>query len=40
MWQSVHSELYFTDVLWPAFRKVDFLPAVRAYRARSRRFGR
>jgi undecaprenyl diphosphate synthase len=24
LWQSVHSEFYFTDVLWPAFRKVDF----------------
>ena len=25
LWQSVHSEYYFTDVLWPAFRKIDFL---------------
>src|SRR5262245_44514559 len=40
LWQSVHSEFYFTDVLWPAFRKVDFLRAVRAYQARNRRFGR
>jgi short-chain Z-isoprenyl diphosphate synthase len=40
LWQSVHSEFYFTDVLWPAFRKIDFLRAVRAYQARSRRFGR
>jgi short-chain Z-isoprenyl diphosphate synthase len=40
LWQSVHSEFYFTDVLWPAFRKVDFLRAVRDYQARSRRFGR
>src|SRR5262249_2249055 len=40
LWQSVHSEFYFTDVLWPAFRKVDFLRAIRAYQARSRRFGR
>jgi short-chain Z-isoprenyl diphosphate synthase len=39
LWQSVHSEFYFTDVLWPAFRKVDFLRAVRAYQARRRRFG-
>jgi short-chain Z-isoprenyl diphosphate synthase len=38
--QSVHSEFYFTDVLWPAFRKVDFLRAIRAYQARNRRFGR
>jgi len=40
LWQSVHSEFYFTDVLWPAFRKIDFLRAIRAYQARSRRFGR
>ena len=40
LWQSVHSEFYFTDVLWPAFRKVDFLRAIRAYQARDRRFGR
>jgi short-chain Z-isoprenyl diphosphate synthase len=40
LWQSVHSEFYFTDVLWPAFRKVDFLRAIRTYQARDRRFGR
>ena len=40
LWQSVHSEFYFTDVLWSALRKVDFLRAIRAYQARSRRFGR
>ena len=40
LWQSVHSEFYFTDVLWPAFRKIDFLRAIRAYQARSRRLGR
>jgi short-chain Z-isoprenyl diphosphate synthase len=39
LWQSVHSEFYFTDVLWPVFRKIDFLRAVRAYQARQRRFG-
>ena len=40
LWQSVNSEFYFTDVLWPALRKVDFLRAIRAYQARNRRFGR
>ena len=40
LWQSVHSEFYFTDVLWPAFRKIDFLRAIRAYQARDRSFGR
>jgi short-chain Z-isoprenyl diphosphate synthase len=39
LWQSVHSEFYFTDVLWPAFRKIDFLRAIRAYQDRHRRFG-
>jgi short-chain Z-isoprenyl diphosphate synthase len=37
---TVHSEYYFTDVLWPAFRKIDFLRAIRAYQERTRRFGR
>jgi short-chain Z-isoprenyl diphosphate synthase len=40
LWQSAHSELYFTDVLWPAFRKIDFLRAIRTYQGRQRRFGR
>ena len=31
LWQSAHSEFYFSDVYWPAFRKIDFLRAVRAY---------
>jgi short-chain Z-isoprenyl diphosphate synthase len=40
LWQSTYSEFYFTDVYWPAFRKVDFLRAVRAFQQRRRRFGR
>ncbi|HEY1301536.1 MAG TPA: polyprenyl diphosphate synthase [Stellaceae bacterium] len=39
MWQSVHSEFYFTDVLWPAFRKIDFLRAIRSFQQRRRRYG-
>jgi short-chain Z-isoprenyl diphosphate synthase len=39
-WQSSHSEFYFTDVYWPAFRELDFLRAVRTYQERERRFGR
>ncbi|MBC7633467.1 isoprenyl transferase [Aeromicrobium sp.] len=39
LWQSVHSEFYFSDALWPAFRRVDFLRAMRSYAARERRFG-
>ncbi len=39
IWQSVYSELYFTDVNWRDFRKRDFLRAVREFCNRSRRFG-
>jgi short-chain Z-isoprenyl diphosphate synthase len=39
LWQSAYSEFYFGDVPWPAFRKVDFLRAVRAFQERQRRFG-
>jgi short-chain Z-isoprenyl diphosphate synthase len=39
LWQSVHSEFYFCDALWPDFRKVDFLRALRDYGNRQRRFG-
>ncbi|MFP5283196.1 MAG: isoprenyl transferase [Actinomycetes bacterium] len=40
MWQSAHSEFYFCEALWPDFRKVDFIRALRAYGARERRYGR
>jgi short-chain Z-isoprenyl diphosphate synthase len=40
LWQSAYSEFYFCDVPWPAFRKIDFLRAVRSYQHRKRRFGR
>jgi short-chain Z-isoprenyl diphosphate synthase len=40
LWQSAHSELYFADVFWPAFRELDFLRALRSYQQRLRRFGR
>lgn len=39
LWQSAHSEFYFCEAYWPDFRRVDFLRALRAYAARSRRFG-
>ena len=39
LWQSTHSEFYFCDAYWPAFRKVDFLRALRSYCERNRRFG-
>lgn len=40
LWQSVYSEFYFCDTNWPAFRKIDFLRALRAFHHRQRRFGR
>jgi len=40
IWQSVYSELYFTDVNWRNFRKRDYLRAVKEYQDRTRRFGR
>jgi len=40
LWQSAHSEFYFSDVNWPEFRRIDFLRAVRSFQQRSRRFGR
>jgi short-chain Z-isoprenyl diphosphate synthase len=39
LWQSAHSEFYFCEAYWPDFRRVDFLRALRAYAARTRRFG-
>lgn len=39
LWQSVHSEFWFCEAYWPAFRRVDFLRALRSYAARHRRFG-
>jgi short-chain Z-isoprenyl diphosphate synthase len=39
LWQSVHSEFYFCDALWPDFRKIDFLRALRDFGRRQRRFG-
>jgi short-chain Z-isoprenyl diphosphate synthase len=40
LWQSVYSEFYFCESNWPAFRKIDFLRALRDYSQRKRRFGR
>ena len=40
LWQLAYSELYFTDVYWPGFRKIDLLRAIRSYQLRQRRFGK
>ena len=39
IWQSIYSELYFTDILWPDFKKECFADAISDYKNRSRRFG-
>ena len=39
LWQSAHSEFLFVEALWPDFRKVDFLRALRNYALRERRYG-
>lgn len=40
LWQSAYSEFSFVDVYWPAFRRVDFLRAMRDYSRSERRFGK
>ncbi len=39
LWQTAYSELFFLDVYWPDFRKIDLLRAIRTFQHRSRRFG-
>ncbi len=40
LWQIAYSELYFTDTLWPDFRKEDLEKAILDYQSRERRFGK
>ena len=40
LWQIAYSELYFTDVLWPDFRKKNFFDAIFDFQKRERRFGK
>jgi short-chain Z-isoprenyl diphosphate synthase len=39
LWQSANSEFYFAEALWPDFRRVDFLRALRDFQGRHRRYG-
>ena len=39
LWGSAYSEYYFCDALWPSFRRIDLLRAIRSYQLRKRRFG-
>jgi len=40
MWQLTYSELYFTEIPWPAFRKEAFYEAIYSFQMRERRFGK
>jgi len=40
LWQIAYSELYFTDILWPDFRREHLFEAIANYQLRERRFGK
>lgn len=40
LWQTAYTEFYFTDTLWPDFRKKEFRLALEAYAKRDRRYGK
>jgi len=40
LWQIAYAELYFTDTLWPDFRKEHFYDAIVDFQKRERRFGK
>ena len=39
LWQTAYTEFYFTETLWPDFRKADFEIALKSYESRDRRYG-
>jgi undecaprenyl diphosphate synthase len=40
LYQLAYAELYFTNTLWPDFRKDDLYQAILDYQGRERRFGK
>lgn len=40
LWQLSYAEIYFTDIMWPDFRKDVYLKAIADFQKRQRRFGR
>ena len=40
LWQASYAEIYFTDIMWPDFRREVFIQAVKDYQRRERRFGK
>ena len=39
LWQAAYSEFWYSDVLWPDFKKADLYDALREFENRNRRFG-
>jgi undecaprenyl diphosphate synthase len=39
LWEAAYAELYFTDTMWPDFKRADLMDAIAAYQGRERRFG-
>jgi undecaprenyl diphosphate synthase len=39
LWEVAYAELYFTDTMWPDFRRADLMDAIATYQGRERRFG-
>ncbi len=40
LWQMAYTEFYFTDILWPEFRRENLITAIADYQERERRFGK
>ncbi len=40
LWQLAYTEIYVTDILWPDFRRAEFLDALEHYKTRQRRYGK
>ena len=40
LWQCAYTEFYFTETLWPDFRREEFHSALQVYAGRQRRFGK
>ncbi len=40
LWQLAYTELYFSEILWPDFRKEHLIEAIESYQKRERRFGK
>ncbi|HPH24318.1 MAG TPA: undecaprenyl diphosphate synthase family protein [Chitinophagaceae bacterium] len=40
LWQLAYTELYFSEIKWPDFRKENFYEAIVSFQQRERRFGK